>query len=135
MKNKVNLTGRFGRDMELKTLPNGTPVLSNSLATSRYWTDKESGEKKEETTWHSVVFYRRDAENVAKFMKKGYLIDIEGRLRNRNYEKDGQTIYVTEVVAEEVRFFPNGNADSSVPAAPENEAPPVADDIPEEIPQ
>ncbi|RZT91193.1 single-strand binding protein [Advenella incenata] len=135
MKNKVNLTGRFGRDMELKTLPNGTPVLSNSLATSRYWTDKESGEKKEETTWHAVVFYRRDAENVAKFMKKGSLVDIEGRLRNRNYEKDGQTIYVTEVVAEEVRFIPTGNNDSSVPAAPEHDAPPVADDIPEEIPQ
>jgi single-strand DNA-binding protein len=99
--NKVILVGRLGKDAETKFTPGGAAVTSFSVATSRRWKDKDSGEWKEETDWSDVVLWR--SENLANYLTKGKQIYVEGRLRTRNYEdKDGKKVYRTEVVADDV---------------------------------
>ncbi len=99
--NKVILIGRLGKDAETKFTPGGISVTKFSVATSRRWKDKDSGEWKEETDWSNVTFWR--GENVAPYLLKGTQIYVEGRLHNRSYEdKDGKKVYATDVVAEDV---------------------------------
>ncbi len=99
--NKVILIGHLGRDAETKFTPGGAGITKFSVATSRRWKDKESGEWKEETDWSNVTFWR--GENVAPYLLKGTQVYVEGRLHNRSYEdKDGKKMYATDVVAEEV---------------------------------
>lgn len=98
--NKVILLGRLGKDPESRTLENGTMVTTFSVATSETWKDKNTGEKKENTTWHNVVAWRRVGEIAAKYLKKGGQVYLEGKLTTRSYEKDGGTKYVTEVNAD-----------------------------------
>jgi single-strand DNA-binding protein len=99
--NKVILVGHLGKDAETKFTPGGAAVTSFSVATSRRWKDKDSGEWKEETDWSDVVLWR--SENLANYLTKGKQIYVEGRLRTRNYEdKDGKKVYRTEVVADDV---------------------------------
>jgi single-strand DNA-binding protein len=96
--NKVILLGRLGKDAETKFTPAGISKTSFSLATSRSWKDKESGEFKETTDWHNVVIWR--AENLANYLLKGKQVYLEGRLESRSYEdQQGQKRYITEVVA------------------------------------
>ena len=97
--NKVILIGNLGKDAESKFTPNGTSVATFSIATSWRQKDQQTGEWKEHTDWHNIVFWR--AENVAPYLKKGTQVFIEGRLQTRNYEnKEGKKVYVTEVVAD-----------------------------------
>jgi single-strand DNA-binding protein len=97
--NRVTLLGHLGQDAETKTTGSGVSVANFSLATSRRWKDQKSGEWKEETDWHRIVFWRADA--VSNFLTKGKAVLIEGRLQTRSYEdKGGEKRYVTEVVAE-----------------------------------
>src|SRR5437764_2993795 len=99
--NKVVLVGesRPGRRDEVH--PGGAAVTKFSIATSRRWKDKESGDWKEETDWHNVVLWR--SENLANYLQKGKQVYVEGRLHTRSYEdKDGVKKYATEVVSEEV---------------------------------
>jgi single-strand DNA-binding protein len=99
--NKVILVGHLGRDAETKFTPGGAAVTRFSVATSRRWKDKDSGEWKEETDWSNVVLWR--AENVANYLTKGKQVYVEGRLHSRSYEdKDGKKVYATEVVADDV---------------------------------
>jgi single-strand DNA-binding protein len=99
--NKVILIGRLGKDAESKFTPSGTSVATFSIATSWRQKDQQTGEWKEHTDWHNIVFWR--AENVAPYLTKGTQVYIEGRLQTRNYEnKEGKKVYVTEVVAEEL---------------------------------
>jgi single-strand DNA-binding protein len=99
--NKVILIGHLGKDAETKFTPGGAAVTSFSVATSRRWKDKDSGEWKEETDWSDVVLWR--SENLANYLTKGKQIYVEGRLRTRNYEdKDGKKVYKTEVIADDV---------------------------------
>jgi single-strand DNA-binding protein len=99
--NKVILVGRLGKDAESKFTPSGTSVATFSIATSWRQKDQQTGEWKEHTDWHNIVFWR--AENVAPYLTKGAQVYIEGRLQTRNYEnKEGRKVYVTEVVAEEL---------------------------------
>jgi len=99
--NKVILVGHLGKDAETKFTPGGAAVTSFSVATNRRWKDQQSGEWKEETDWSNVVLWR--SENLANYLTKGKQVYVEGRLRTRNYEnKDGQKVYVTEVVADDV---------------------------------
>ena len=113
--NKVILIGNLGRDAETRYTPSGASVTNFTLATSRRGKDQQSGEWKEETEWHRVVYWR--AENVANYLLKGKQVYVEGRLQTRNYEdKDGKKIYVTEVVCENLVLL-GGRADT--PGAPE----------------
>ena len=104
MLNKIQLIGRLGADPEIKALPNGATVANLNLATTEKWKDK-TGEQKEETTWHSVSFWGKTADNVGKYLSKGALVYIEGRIKTDVYEKDGQKKYVTRVVGSEIKFL------------------------------
>ena len=106
--NKVFIIGRITADPELRTTPSGDHVVSFSIATNRYWRTKE-GERKENTEFHNVVVWGRQAEVVNQFSKKGSVIMIEGRLQTRAWEgKDGQTRRTTEIVAENIQLGPRG---------------------------
>jgi single-strand DNA-binding protein len=99
--NKAILIGNLGRDAETKFTPGGTAVTKFSVATSRRWKDKQSGEWKEETDWTNIVLWQ--AENLANYLTKGTRVYVEGRIHTRNYDdKDGKKVYATEVVADEV---------------------------------
>ncbi|MEX2033425.1 MAG: single-stranded DNA-binding protein [Candidatus Colwellbacteria bacterium] len=113
--NKVFVAGRLTADPELRTTPGGAHVVSFSVATNRVWTDKNGG-RREETEFHNVVAWGRQAEVVSQFLKKGGLILVEGRLQTRSWEgKDGQTRRTTEIVAERVQLGPKTG--STTPAA------------------
>lgn len=107
--NKVILAGRLTADPELRTTTSGTHVVSFSIATNRYWNDKDGG-RKEETEFHNIVAWGRQADVVNQFSKKGNLILIEGRLQTRSWEgKDGQTRRTTEIVAERIQLGPRSS--------------------------
>jgi len=104
--NKVILIGRLGRDPEIRYAPSGAAVCSFSIATSRSWKDKATGDKKEETEWHRLVAYDRAAEVIGEYMKKGQVHYFEGRLKTRKWEKDGVDHYTTEVVVDTFQLLP-----------------------------
>ena len=114
--NKVILLGNVGRDPEFKILTNGQPVINFSLATTDHWYDKETNEQKEATEWHNVVAFRKLAELVERHVKKGSQVFIEGRLKTRSWEKDGQKFYKTEVEASKVEFSPLGKKEEPLKA-------------------
>jgi single-strand DNA-binding protein len=119
--NKVILIGNLGKDPELRYNPSGVAFCTLSLATTRNWKDKESGEKKEETEWHRVVFNDKLAEIVGQYCKKGRPLYVEGRLRTRKWQdKEGKDVYTTEIIASEMQLL--GGRDSG----DESEAPVVA---------
>ena len=103
--NKVLLYGNITRDPELRALPSGMNVCSFSIATNRVYTGKD-GQKPEQTDFHNVVVFGRQADTVAQYLKKGSGVFVEGRLQTRSWEKDGQKQYRTEVVADRVQFGP-----------------------------
>src|SRR5918999_5811558 len=104
--NKVILVGNLGRDPETRYMPDGAALTNVSVATSFQWNDKTSGEKKEETEWHRVVFRGKLAEIAGEYLKKGSQVYVEGRLRTRKWQdKDGQDRYTTEIVAERMQML------------------------------
>jgi single-strand DNA-binding protein len=104
--NKVILIGNLGRDPEVRYTPNGAAVCNVSVATTRNWKDKNSGDKVEETEWHRVVFYDRLAEIAGEYLKKGRPVYVEGRLKTRKWaDKDGKDNYTTEIVAEQMQLL------------------------------
>lgn len=97
--NKVILIGNIGRDPEISFTPAGAAVASLSLATSSSWKDKATGEWKEDTEWHRLVAYDRQAEYIGKNLKKGEKVYVEGRLKTRKWtDKSGNERYTTEIV-------------------------------------
>lgn len=110
--NKIVIVGRVGRDPELKATPSGSQVCSFSLATSRVWKDKD-GEQQEETEWHNVVFWNKPAEIITRYVKKGALLLVEGRVQTRTYEKDGVKMYRTEIMGETFQLPPKAMSGSS----------------------
>lgn len=115
--NKVILIGHLGKDPETRYLPNGDAVTQVSLATAETWKDK-NGEKQERTEWHRVTFYRKLAEIVGEYVKKGRQIYIEGRLHTRKWtDKSGADRYTTEIIADDMKMLGSRpNAQSSDPA-------------------
>lgn len=112
--NKIVIVGRLGQDPELKALTSGDKVCTFSVATSRRWNDK-NGDLQEETEWHNVVFWNKPAETVARYLKKGSLVLIDGRVQTKTYEKDGVTMYRTQIVGETFQLPPkslSGNGDT-----------------------
>ncbi|MCB2022959.1 MAG: single-stranded DNA-binding protein, partial [Burkholderiaceae bacterium] len=104
--NKVILIGNLGRDPEVRYTPSGAAVCNVTIATSRNWKDKTSGEKVEETEWHRVVFYDRLAEIAGEYLKKGRSVYVEGRLKTRKWtDKDGVDKYTTEIVADNMQML------------------------------
>jgi single-strand DNA-binding protein len=104
--NKVILIGNLGKDPETRFMPSGGAICNARIATTRNWKDKATGEKKEETEWHSVVFYDRLAEIAGEYLKKGRPVYVEGRLKTRKWQdKEGQDRYTTEIVATEMQLL------------------------------
>jgi single-strand DNA-binding protein len=103
--NKVMLIGNLGRDPEIRYSQQGTAVVNFTMATNEQWTDKNTGEKQERTEWHRIVAFGKPAEILEKYLSKGSQVYIEGRLQTRNYEKDGQTHYTTEIVVTDFTFL------------------------------
>lgn len=104
--NKVILVGNLGRDPETRFSPDGAAICNVSLATTSQWKDKTSGERKEETEWHRVVFYNRLAEIAGEYLKKGRSIYVEGRLKTRKWQdKEGQDRWSTEIVADQMQML------------------------------
>ncbi len=103
--NKVILVGNLGRDPEVRSLNDGSPVVTLSLATSENWKDKASGERRERTEWHRVVIFNENLAKIAEsYLKKGSKIYIEGQLQTRKWtDKDGNEKYSTEVVLQRYR--------------------------------
>ena len=103
--NKVILVGNLGADPETRYMPNGDAVANVRLATTESWKDKATGEKKDLTEWHRVVFYRKLAEIVGQYLKKGSAVYVEGRIRTRKWtDKEGQERYTTEIEANEMQM-------------------------------
>ncbi|MCW9733226.1 single-stranded DNA-binding protein [Avibacterium sp. 20-15] len=96
--NKVIIVGNLGNDPEVRTMPNGEAVANISVATSESWMDKNTGERREITEWHRIVFYRRQAEIAGEYLRKGSKVYVEGRLRTRKWQdQNGQDRYTTEI--------------------------------------
>ena len=96
--NKVIIVGHLGNDPEMRSMPNGEAVANISVATSEAWKDKNTGERREVTEWHRIVFYRKLAEICGQYLKKGAQVYIEGRLRTRKWQdQNGQDRYTTEI--------------------------------------
>lgn len=106
--NKVMLYGNLTRDPELRALPSGMNVVNFSIATNRTFKDRD-GKKQEQTDFHNVVVFGRQADTVQQYLKKGNGVFVEGRLQTRSWEKDGQKMYRTEVVADRVQFGPRSS--------------------------
>lgn len=103
MMNRVVLVGRLTKDPDLRYTPNGVPVATFTLAVGRNFSNQQ-GER--ETDFINCVVWRKPAENVANFLKKGSLAGVDGRIQTRNYDgQDGKRVYVTEVLAESVQFL------------------------------
>jgi single-strand DNA-binding protein len=136
--NKVILVGNLGRDAEVKVTASGQSVASFSIATTETWT--KDGEKKEKTEWHRIVLWGRQADTLQPYLTKGKQIYLEGRLETRNWEKDGQKHYTTEVKADRIVLLGGGRGgergersdrgDSGYADPLANAAPITDDDIP-----
>ena len=102
--NRATIIGNVGRDPELRYSAAGAAVCNITVATSRNWKDKTSGEKVEETEWHRVVFYDRLAEIAGEYLKKGRSVYVDGRLKTRKWQdKEGVERYTTEIVANDFK--------------------------------
>ena len=147
--NKVILVGNLGADPETRYTATGDAVCNVRLATTESWKDKNSGEKREITEWHRVVFYRKLAEIAGQYLKKGSQVYIEGRLKTRKWQdKDGQDRYTTEIEGTEMVMLggrqgmgapaQSGGYDSApndyAPAPAKNKPKPSFDDLGDDIP-
>ncbi|MBK9136811.1 MAG: single-stranded DNA-binding protein [Betaproteobacteria bacterium] len=104
--NKVILIGNLGRDPEVRYMPSGSAICNLRVATTRNWKNRDSGERQEETEWHSVALFDRLAEIAGEYLKKGRPVYIEGRLKTRKWtDKEGQERYTTEIVADQMQLL------------------------------
>lgn len=114
--NKAIIIGNLGRDPEVRYTQDGTAVANFTVATSESWTDKNTGEKRENTEWHRIVVWRRLAEICGEYLSKGRQVYVEGKLQTRSWEQDGITRYTTEIVANTVQFL--GSRDNAAGGPP-----------------
>lgn len=107
MVNKVILLGHLGRDPEVRSTPSGRQVANFTLATNRRWTNRETGERQEDTEWHRIVVWGRQAEVAGQYLRRGKQIYLEGRLQTRSWEdrQSGEKRYTTEVICENFQML------------------------------
>lgn len=116
MLNKVMLIGNLGADPDGRFMPNGSQVVNFSLATSRRWKDKQSGERKEESEWHRIIIFGKLAEICVEYLHKGSQVYVEGRLQTRKWtDKGGVDKYTTEIIADTMNML-GGRSDASMPS-------------------
>ena len=126
--NRVIILGNLGAEPETRHLPSGGAVTNVRIATSETWKDKNTGEKKEQTEWHRVIFFNRLAEIAGEYLRKGSKVYIEGALRTRKWQdKEGRDQYTTEIVAKEMQLLDSRQQDS----APRQERAPAPQRSPE----
>jgi len=112
--NKIIIVGRLGNAPEMRTMQNGDPVARISVATSEEWTDKQTGEKKQNTEWHSVIVFRKLAEIMGQYLKKGSQVYVEGKIRTRKWQdQNGQDRYTTEIIADQLQMLGNSQGGNS----------------------
>jgi single-strand DNA-binding protein len=124
--NKVIVVGNIGRDPEIRTFPSGDQVANVTIATTDKWKDKQSGEMKEATEWHRVVFNGRLAEIAGQYLRKGSQVYVEGSLRTRKWtDQSGVEKYSTEIRADQMQMLggKSGGSDATAPT-PQRQAPP-----------
>lgn len=139
--NKVTIIGNLGQEPEVRYTPGGKAVANASVATNESWKDKESGEQREKTEWHKVVFWGRLAEVVGEYLHKGSRVYIEGKLQTSKWtDKEGNDRYTTEIVANELLMLGGGirnddqDGDDEPRRPAERVAPPRVDDLDDDIP-
>lgn len=118
--NKVIICGRLGQDPELKHTQSGQAVCNLSVATSKKWKN-DKGEQFEKTEWHRVIIWGKSGENSARYLTKGREVLIEGELQTRNWEKDGVTHYITEIVANNVQYIGSAGSQQGGQPKPQNQ--------------
>ena len=107
--NKVMLIGNLGQDPDIRYMPNGNAVANISIATTETWKDKDTGEKHEKTEWHRIVAFRKLAEIIGEYLKKGSQVYVEGKLQTRKWQDaDGNDKYTTEIVADTMQMLGKG---------------------------
>ena len=116
--NKAILVGYLGKDPEVRNLENGITVASFSMATTETYKDKTTGDRKDITEWHNIVLWRGLADVAAKYLHKGDLVYIEGRIRTRSWEKDNVKHYITEIQGDTLNMLGQKSGASPRPAAP-----------------
>jgi single-strand DNA-binding protein len=143
--NKVILIGNLGRDPEVRFLPSGEAVANFSIATTEKWKDK-SGELKEQTEWHRISFFGRQAEICGEYLRKGSSVYVEGRLQTRKWtDKDGNERYTTEIRGDRMQLLggrggggggdaPSRESASSAPAKPSKSSGGPFDEMDDDIP-
>ncbi len=139
--NQVTIIGNLGRDPETRTFPSGDQICNVTVATTDKWKDKQSGEMREATEWHRVVFHGRTAEIAGKYLRKGAQVCVQGSLRTRKYnDKDGVEKYATEIRADNLVMLGGGER-AAAPAPASGRAPAPAprpssgfDDMSDDIP-
>ncbi len=112
--NKVMVFGRLGNDPEAKQIPSGTTVCNFSVATSEKYKGRD-GNLKETTEWHKIVVWGKQAENCAKYLKKGRTVFVEGKLQTRSWDDNGSKRYATEIVASDVKFIGSDSKQTEQP--------------------
>jgi single-strand DNA-binding protein len=120
--NRVTLIAHLGRDVEMRYSPDGAAIANLSVATTTQWKDKATGEKREETEWHRIVYFGRLAEICGEYLSKGSQIYVEGRLRTRKWQdKDGNDRYSTEIVGDVMQMLGGKGNGSAVGEAEDDE--------------
>ena len=143
--NKVIVVGNLGKDPETRYMPNGEAVTNITVATTDSWKDKNTGEKKDQTEWHRITFYRKLAEVAGQYLKKGSQVYIEGRLQTRKWaDKGGVERYTTEIIADVMQMLggrPSGdvsaNTNTNARSKPKQQSTPSAagfEDMDDDIP-
>ncbi len=133
--NKVILVGNLGKDPEIRYMPSGGAAANITIATSESWQDKTSGEKKDRTEWHRVVFFGKLAEIVGEYLKKGSQVYVEGSLRtNKWQDKSGNDRYTTEIIAKEMQML-GGKSDKPAASNAAQRTAPADDPFDDDLPQ
>ncbi|HET7307852.1 MAG TPA: single-stranded DNA-binding protein [Gammaproteobacteria bacterium] len=142
--NKVILVGNLGADPDTRYTAGGSAITKIRIATTRAWKDKQTGEQQEKTEWHRITFFGRLAEIAAEYLRKGSQVYIEGRLETSTYDKDGQTHYSTDIIANEMQMLGgrsgmgggdySSSGDDQRPRLQATKPGAVADDFDDDIP-
>lgn len=128
--NKCIILGHLGQDPKMQNMPSGGAITSISVATSESWKDKNTGQQEQRTEWHRIVFFNKLAEIAGQYLKKGSKVYIEGSLRTRTWEKDGEKRYTAEIVANEMQMLDNKGDGGNAASNAVQQTPEFDDDIP-----